>query len=72
MTQKEALDTVKSLIAWELPGYELKPDMITGKTFAVVDSATGMAISNYYKPSDLLILREGFYMHAYRVACKHT
>lgn len=64
MTQKEAMRKVVEFMNLQMPGYGLRPDMITGKTFAVVKTTDGnktmAAISNYYRPTDLLIWIDGF------------
>lgn len=64
MTQKEAMRNVVAFMNSALKGYGLKPDQITGKTFAVVKTTNGLdavaTISNYYKPTELLIWINGF------------
>lgn len=65
MTQKEAKRKVVEFMNRQMREYGLKPDMITGKTFAVVKIDknrldTIATISDYYKPSDLLIWINGF------------
>lgn len=64
MTQKEAMRKVVEFMNKQIPEYGLRPDMITGKTFAVVKTdnkdRTIATISSYYKPTDLLIWIDGF------------
>lgn len=64
MTQKEAMRKVVEFMNRQMPKYGLKPDQITGKTFAVVKTTNGIdtvaTISDYYKPTDLLIWINGF------------
>lgn len=64
MTQKEAMRKVVEFMNRQMRGYGLKPDQITGKTFAVVKTTNGLdttaTISGYYKPTDLLIWVDGF------------
>lgn len=64
MTQKEAMRKVVEFMNNQMPEYGLRPDMITGKTFAVVKTdnkdRTIATISSYYKPTDLLIWIDGF------------
>lgn len=61
MRQKEAMRRVIEFMNSEMREYGLKPDQITGKTFAVVKLTDGAGtISGYYKPTDLLIWIDGF------------
>lgn len=64
MTQKEAMRKVVEFMNRQMCGYGLKPDQITGKTFAVVKTTNGLdtiaTVSSYYKPTDLLIWIDGF------------
>lgn len=64
MTQEEAMRKVVAFMNIQMPEYGLRPDMITGKTFAVVKTdnkdRTIATISRYYKPTDLLIWIDGF------------
>lgn len=63
MTQKEAMRKVVEFMNNQMPEYGLRPDMITGKTFAVVKTdnkdRTIATISSYYKPTDLIWI-DGF------------
>lgn len=61
MRQKEAMRKVIEFMNRGMRGYGLKPDQITGKTFAVVNLTNGAGtISSYYKPTELLIWIDGF------------
>lgn len=66
MTQKEAMRKVVAFMNGALKDYGLRPDQITGKTFAVVktapddDRTTIATISGYYRPTELLIWIDGF------------
>lgn len=64
MRQKEAMRKVIEFMNCGMRGYGLKPDQITGKTFAVVkitnEADTIAPISRYYKPTELLIWIDGF------------
>lgn len=61
MRQKEAMRKVIEFMNRGMRGYGLKPDQITGKTFAVVKLTNGAdTISSYYKPTELLIWIDGF------------
>lgn len=64
MTQKEAMRKIVEFMNRQMRGYGLKPDQITGKTFAVVKTTNGLdtiaTVSSYYKPTDLLIWIDDF------------
>lgn len=64
MRQEEAMRKVIEFMNRGMRGYGLRPDQITGKTFAVVKLTNGAdtiaPISNYYKPIELLIWIDGF------------